>query len=455
MTEPNAAQRFAAHVAETRFADLPDAAVERAKVFILDSFGVGVAGSSAAGAAELLSAAQGWGDGAEAAVWGRTARLPAPSAALVNAYQIHCQEFDCVCEEAVLHPMATLLPAALAYAERAGGISGQDLITAVAVGVDVSCWIGIASTQALRFFRPATAGGFGAAAAVARLAGLDAEGIIRTFGIQYGQTSGTMQAHVEATPVLPMQVGFNSRAALQSADLAATGLAAPSGSIDGRFGYLPLMEGGYDLTSAWAGLGRVWQVTALSHKPFPAGRATHGAIEGVLLLRQRHGFTTEQIEEVVITVPPLTGSLISRPDIASPLPTYARLCTGYIVAKVLLNGTLDLSDYRGAALTDPATHALAARVRVDTDDNPDPNALVPQRLSVRLKNGDRHDWHCTAMLAAASRPFTRLQHLAKFRRCWQFAADTLDQAAGETLISLVDHLEDVEDVRTVSSLLEP
>ena len=230
-----------------------------------------------------------------------------------------------------------------------------------------------------------------------------------------------MQAHVEATPVLPMQVGFNSRAALQSPDLAATGLAAPSGSIDGRFGYLPLMEGGYDLTSAWAGLGRVWQVTALSHKPFPAGRATHGAIEGVLLLlRQRHGFTTEQIEEVVITVPPLTGSLISRPDIASPLPAYARLCTGYIVAKVLLNGTLDLSDYRGAALTDPATHALAARVRVDTDDNPDPNALVPQRLSVRHKNGDRHDWHCTAMLAAASRPFTRLQHLAKFRRCWQF-----------------------------------
>ena len=455
MTEPNAAQRFAAHVVQTRFSDLPEAAVERAKVFILDSLGVGVAGSSAAGAAELLSAAQRWGDGTEAAVWGRAARLPAPSAALVNAYQVHCQEFDCVCEEAVLHPMATLLPAALAYADRTGGVSGQDLITAVAVGVDVSCWIGIASTQALRFFRPATAGGFGAAAAVGRLAGLDAEGLTRAFGIQYGQTSGTMQAHVEATPVLPMQVGFNSRAALQSVDLAATGLAAPSGSIDGRFGYLPLMEGGYDLTAAWAGLGRVWQVAALSHKPYPAGRATHGAIEGVLLLRERHGFTTDQIREVVITVPPLTGSLISRPDVASPLPAYARLCTSYVVAKVLQQGALDLSDYRGAALTDPATHALATRVRVEADDNPDPNALVPQHVSVRLTDGTRHDWHCTAMLAAATRPLTRDQHLAKFRRCWQFAADRLERPAAEELIAQVDRLDEMADVRVLSSLLAP
>ena len=455
MTEPNAAKRFAAHVAGTRFADLPESVVERAKVFILDSFGVGIAGSSAAGAAELLSAAQLWGEGAEAAVWGRATRLPAPSAALLNAYQIHCQEFDCVCEEAVLHPMATLLPAALAYADRAGGVSGTDLLTAVAVGVDVSCWIGIASTQALRFFRPATAGGFGAAAAVAHLAGLDVDGVTRSFGIQYGQTSGTMQPHVEATPVLPMQVGFNSRAALQSVDLAATGLAAPSGSIDGRFGYLPLMEGGYDLTAAWAGLGRVWQVAALSHKPYPAGRATHGAIEGVLLLRERHGFTTDDIAEVVITVPPLTGSLISRPDIPAPLPAYARLCTGYVVAKVLLHDALDLSDYRGDALTDPATHALAARVRVEADANPDPNALVPQSVSVRLKDGTRHDWHCAAMLASASRPLSRDQHLAKFRRCWHFAAETLDQATGEKLIEQVDRLETITDVRDLSSLLTP
>ncbi len=452
---PNAAERFAVHVAGTNVSDIPAHAIDRAKVFILDSLGVGIAGSSAAGAAELLSAVRRWGGGHEARVWGTAIRLPAPAAALQNAYQIHCQEFDCVAELAVLHPMATLLPAAFAFAERQGGVSGRDLLAAVAVGVDVSAWIGIASTQPLRFFRPATAGGFGAAAAVARLAGLDQDGIVRTFGLQYAQTSGTMQAHVEASPVLPMQVGFNSRAALGAVDLASTGLPALRGSIDGVFGYLPLMEGGYDLDRVWPHLGKVWQVAELSHKPFPAGRATHGAIEGVLTLRARHGFAVDEIAEVVVTVPPLTSSLISRPDVPNPLPAYARLCTGYVVAKILQHGMLDLSHYRGAALTDPATHAIAASVRVEADDNPDPNALVPQTVAVRLRDGTVHVWQCAAMLASPSRPLSRDQYLAKFRRCWDFAAVPLPDRNRKRLIELVDRLEEVGDVQDIAALLTP
>ena len=138
----------------------------------------------------MLAAARGWGAGAEARVWGTAARLPAPQAALVNGFQVHCQEFDCLHEGAVVHALATLLPAALAHAERAGGVSGRALIAAVAAGVDVSCRLGLAARQGLRFFRPATAGGFGAAAALASLRGLrcrrDAG---RAFGIQYGQTA--------------------------------------------------------------------------------------------------------------------------------------------------------------------------------------------------------------------------------------------------------------------------
>jgi aconitate decarboxylase len=138
MNVPNAAELFAAHVAGVRYEDIPHVAIERAKVFILDSVGVGIAGSTAPGRRETLAAARGWGAGEEASLWGGGGKLPAPAAAMLNAFQMHCQEYDCVCESAVLHPMATLLPAALAYAEREGAISGKALLTAVAVGVDVS-----------------------------------------------------------------------------------------------------------------------------------------------------------------------------------------------------------------------------------------------------------------------------------------------------------------------------
>lgn len=452
---PNAAETFAAHVADVRRADIPSHAIERAKVFILDTLGVGIAGSSAYGADELLRASRLWGDGEGATVWGRRDRMPAPSAAFLNAFQVHCQEFDCVSEAAVLHPMATLLPAALAFAERSGGVSGDDLLAAVAVGVDVSAGLGIASTQGLRFFRPATAGGFGAAAAVARLAGMNAEMIVNVFGIQYAQTSGTMQAHAEASTVLPMQVAFNSRAAIMACDVAATGLTGPRGSVDGVYGYLPLMEGGYDLPPVLAGLGRDWQIAALSHKPFPAGRATHGAIEGLQILRREHGFAAGDVAALTVTVPPLTARLISRPDIPHPLPNYARLCTAFVVAKVLQHGTLDLSHLRGAALEDAETHRLAALVHVEANDNPDPNALAPQQVRIRLTDGRVLDWACDVMLANPARPLSLEAHLAKFRRCWDFAADALPEASREALIALVDRLEDVADVREMIGLLVP
>jgi 2-methylcitrate dehydratase PrpD len=450
-----AAERFAAHVAGTQLKDIPPAAIAQAKIFILDTLGVGIAGSSAYGAAELLQASLLWGDGAQASVWGRKDRVPAPAAALLNAFQVHCQEYDCVCEPAVLHPMAALLPAALAYAERQGGISGADLLTAVAVGVDIAAGLGIASTQGLRFFRPATAGGFGAAAAVARLAGMDAETIVNVFGIQYAQTSGTMQAHREASAVLPMQVGFNARAALMACDIAATGLTGPRGSIDGPYGYLPLMEGGFDLQPVLDGFGRDWRVAQLSHKPFPAGRATHGAIEGVQVLSSAYGFAPDDIASIDVTVPPLTARLIDRPDIPNPMQNYARLCTAFVVAKVLRHGTLDLAHLRGEALTDPETHRLAAMVHVHPDSNPDPNALAPQDVQVTLHDGRVLNWHCEAMLANPVRPLSRAAHLAKFRRCWQFAAEPLTDAAADALIGMVDGLEDLADVRSLIRLLVP
>ena len=80
---------------------------------MLDSLGVGIAGSSVDGGEGLLRIAAGWGAPA-VPVWGRPVRLSAPAAAFVNAWQMHNQEYDCLHEGAVVHAMASVLPAALA-----------------------------------------------------------------------------------------------------------------------------------------------------------------------------------------------------------------------------------------------------------------------------------------------------------------------------------------------------
>ncbi|MCW6512560.1 MmgE/PrpD family protein [Lichenifustis flavocetrariae] len=450
---PVASERFAHHVVSTRYESLPGDPIEHAKVFILDSLGVGISGSTADGAEPLLRAASRWGSGEEALVWGTGRRAPATTAALVNAFQIHCQEFDCVHEGAVLHPMATLLPAALAYAERAGGISGRELLVAVATGVDVSTTLGVASKAPLVFFRPATAGGFGAAAAVGRLAGLSERQMVHGFGIQYAQTSGTMQPHVEGSVVLPMQVAFNARAAVQSCDMVAAGIPGPIDTFEGPFGYMRVMEGQWDLEPGLTKLGREWQISQVSHKPFPSGRAGNGLIEGMMRFIAERPFAKDAIESIVVSGPPLINRLCARPDLPAPNGNYARLCAAFIGAKVLQNDRIGLEHYRGEELTDARTHELARLFSMQVDDNPDPNALVPHEVVIRAKDGAEWRWLCEAMLASPSRRLSREQHLAKFRTCCTFAAKPLANATVDRLIAAVDGLETMTDVRDLVAIL--
>jgi aconitate decarboxylase len=452
MPDVFASERFAAHVASVKFEHLPAPVIAAAKIWILDTLGVGIAGSSAAGMDAIRAASGAWGSGDDAIVWGTSLRLPAPAAAFVNGTQVHNQEFDCLHEGAVVHAMATLLPVLLAVAEREGGISGRDLIAAVVAGIDIAANLGLASTAGFRFFRPATAGGFGAVAGLSVILGLDAERIADAFGLQYGQTSGTMQPHAEGNVLLPMQIGFNALSAIRSVDLATAGVSGPRDIFEGRYGYFPLFEGSWDLEPIWGGLGRDWRVCEMSHKPWPAGRATHGGIEGILALRQQHGFTADDVRRVRVIVPPLTHRLVARPDIPASSASYARLCMAFIGAKALLTGTVGIEHCRGEALTDPATHQLALRIATEMDGNPDPNALAPQRVEVELRTGERLRWACDTMLANPARPLNREQYVRKFNRCLEFAQEP---SAGTALIDLVDQLELVEDVRALCGLLAP
>ena len=451
MTE-NPVDPLVAHVAGAGYGDMPARVVEKAKTFLLDTLGVGIAGSSGAGVEALIGTVSGWGQGDAARVWLTGERLPAHSAAIVNAYQIHCLEYDCVHEGAVVHPLATILSALIAHAERRSAMSrpvaGSDFLLALALGVDVAAVLGMAATGRIRFFRPATAGGFGAAAAIGKLEGFDAGRLKDALGILYGQTSGTLQPHAEGSMVLGLQIGFNARAALCAVDLATAGVRGPHDVLTGPYGYLRLYEGGeFDIDPVWSGLGRDWQVAQLSHKPFPSGRLTHGVIDGLGRLMAEHGFAADRIAEVVCRVPPLVDRLVGRPDVPAPAANYAKLCLTFVAGAFLARGRVDVPDFRGeAALNDPEVHALAAKVRVERDDNPDENALDPQTILVTLTDGTRHAVAVPRTFGHPEAPLDRSQNLDKFRRCAGYGRRPLSEPQVDRLIDMVDGIEHLDDV---------
>ncbi len=436
--------RFASHVADTPFDALPPEAVAATKTYLLDSLGVGMVGSIAPYAAELTGLNGGTGSAAGMArVLAQGAeRLPAAGAAFCNAYQIHNSEFDCVHEEAVVHPMAVMLGAALAHLDRTGGqASGKELLAAVATAIDLAAGIGVASKAGLRFFRPATAGGFGATMVVGRLMSFDAQTLIDACGNAYSQMGGTMQAHTEGSPLLAMQVGFNARNAVIACDMAAAGIAGPQNVLEGPFGYFNLFEGEYDLAPVVESLGQTWRITEVAHKPFPSGRATHGLVDAVLQMQREHGFAAAEVASVSADVPPLTQRLIGRPVKNDMAVGYARLCGQYAVASALMTGGLGIADFAPAAIADPARLELAGRVTITADGNPDPNALSPITVTVRLANGQEHARTLTTIYGNPANPMTREAHLDKFRTNARAAARPLTDDAIAALIAMVDDLE--------------
>ena len=383
---------------------LPPQVRADAERLLADTLAVGAAGAASPEAVKLLAAIAGWGSGSEARLLsGGTA--PAPSAAFFNGFAIHCLEWDAVHEPAVVHALSVVTAALLAASDRAGGSDPDAFLTALAIGVDIASGLGLAATGPMRFFRPATAGVIGAALAVARLDRCSAGTTADTLGLAYSFAAGTMQAHVEASVALPLQIGNAARAALCAVDLAKAGLDGPRDVLTGPFGYSALIEH-LDLSRYTP--GAPWRISEVSVKPFPSGRASHGALGA---LQDMRGL---DVESVTLYAPPLIHRLVGRAYKPGAPMSYNRLCLAFLAPLMLRDGHID------PRLTETDA-ALAGRVQVVVDENPDTNALSPQRLVMTLTNGSVIDRLIPATLGSPAAPLSAAQAAMKYKLCRELA----------------------------------
>jgi 2-methylcitrate dehydratase PrpD len=438
-----AAEILVDHALSLEWELLSPEAQQSARTFLHDTICVGVAGRNASNADKVWNTARLWCASEGSPIFGRPGiRASAPYAAYVNAFQIHAQEFDCVHEPAVAHPMATIVAALLSEAARSGPYSGANFLSALCAGVDVVATLGVAVTAPLKFFRPATAGIFGSVAALSRLRRIDREVALNAFGYALAYASGTMQAHIEGKPALALQVAGAARSAVEAVDLAAAGIEGPLGSIEGPFGYLRLFEDAFDLPPALTALGTVHRVTELSWKPFPTGRAAQGAIVALLGMMRDNGLTAPTLGKFIYRAPPLIARLVGRRPFADMTSSYARLCFPYLGAVALLCGRVGLDHFDEKNLRDPDIHALAERITVEDDGNPDPSAFVPAVALATKSDGTVLHTEVTKQFGSPSWPLTREEHFVKARACLAFGGLPYADAG---LAPIYDSFETVPD----------
>lgn len=378
---------------------LPPAVRADAERLLADTLAVGAAGATAPGAEGVRVAAAGWGGGEEARIIGLPDRLPAPSAAFVNAFQIHCLEWDAVHEPAVVHALSVVTAALLAVLDRRGGHEA-DALAALAVGVDIAAGLGLAADSPLTFFRPATAGCIGAALAVARLEGIARDRLPDVLGLAYSFCSGTMQAHAEGSIALPLQIANAARSGVMAVDLVKAGLTGPHDALEGPIGYFRLFDQG-DLSRYTRDLGQVWRISEVSVKPYPSGRASHAVLAALAELR-----TQGEIVSLEAQVTPLIARLVGRAPKQQMSPAYARLCLTILAELMIEDGRIDPRRFGNLP-------SHQHRLILTANDSPDPNALSPQRLTVHFTDGRSVTRDIPHTLGSPAAPLSAEQATAK------------------------------------------
>jgi 2-methylcitrate dehydratase PrpD len=224
--------------------------------------------------------------------------------------------------------------------------------------------------------------------------------------------------------------------------------------IDGRYGYLRLIENdAFDVERIRPLIGTEWQIARLAHKPFPSGRLTHGVVDALMQLSTRHGFAREAVAAVTGYVPPLVHRLVGRPDIPEPEANYAKLCLAYVAGAWLARGRVDVPETADAqALRDPAIHREAAKVTLVLDDNPDPNALTPQRFEVRLRDGTVHEITLPEVYGHPDVPLDAAANEEKFRRCATHGRVPLPAPQADALVAAVARVQEMADVAQLSPM---
>src|SRR3954463_8550896 len=357
---------LARHVCRTGYADLPESAVESARRDILDTFGCMLGGSGSPGIDELFAVVSRWGGLAESRVLLRGIRLPAPQAALLNAGMGHALDFDDTLDTGgSIHPGVSVLGAALAVCDSLGAVTGKELLLAVALGLDVSCRIALASTLDRGWHRTSAIGVFGAAAAAGKLLRLQPEQMLGALGIAYSHAAGNRQCILDGALTKRMQAGQAASAGVFSAVLAQTGFTGARNIFNGRFGFFELYQpNGYDPSILVRELGTAYRGEALSYKPYPCGRPLHAAIDAALAARAQLQITgCDDIAAVTIEADPAGHSDQFERGFSKRRPTQvveAQFAQPFLVATALVHGRVGISEVDG--LGDAAERALSDRI---------------------------------------------------------------------------------------------
>ena len=447
--------KFASNV---NYEDLPPDVVDRAKYFCLDFAGVTLNGSTTDSAKAVVRALDDVGRSGPSTIVGTNKRALPEYAAMANGTAFHSIEMDDVNNEASLHPGVVAFPTALAMADIAP-VSGKDFISAVVAGYDVIIRLGRALKPKEHYgrgFHPTgTCGAFGGAAVAARLLGLQGDDYTHALGIAGSQAAGSMEYLAQGAWTKRLHPGWSAHSGIWAALLARAGYSGPTTILEGRDGFLNAYSGDPDPSLVLKDLGEEYQVTRTSVKPHACCRYNQGPIDCLLEIGKSNDFQALDIEEVKIGVLSQGMRLVAEPVEAKRNPKSVvdmQFSMPFAAAVALSYGSASLNEYAIGIPDRPEVRHIMDRVQCVTDPKLDAQTpkLFPAWAEVRTSNGRTMRSELTYPKGDPENPVTWDEMRTKFNL---LSAPVISSQRQKEIISAIDSLEQMDDVRQLASLL--
>jgi len=449
------------NILNTDYHKLPAEAVLAAKRSILDTLGTTLAGSTSEGIDMVHELIHDWGGKKESTLIAFGEKVPALNAAFINATMGHARDYDDSHFLAVAHSGVCVLPAALAVAERRGKTSGKELITAVALGIDLMNRLGISvglKSAAHGWHNTSVWGIFGATAACGKILKLNEEKLINAIGIAYSQASGTAQCMRDGALTKRMQPGFAAKAAVLSSLLAEKGYTGSRDSLEGESGLFRVYHGGkYDRTLLVAELGKYFEVCNLKFKAYPSCGLTHNAITAALELVNQYQIKPEDVDKITVAVGESVYSMVCLPletKQRPPVIVHAQFSLPYSVARAFVYRKVCLNDFTPDAIRDPAVLEISRKIEPK---------LVPELtrqkgfdsviLEVQTLGGKKYSKRVDVLKGSLDDPITNEELAEKFKDCASHSVKPIKKQNIDKAAELILNIDTVDDIRDVVSLI--
>jgi 2-methylcitrate dehydratase PrpD len=455
-------QYVAEFIARTKFDDLPADVVALGKKSILDGVGLALSGAVARSGElvrkhlETLHLAPG-----AATIIGADRKVAPRFAAFANGVGIHADDYDdtqlAVAPDRVYglltHPTAPALPAALAVGEMKRA-SGKDVMLAYHLGVEVECKIAEAIDPRhyqTGFHATATCGTFAAAAAAAKLMGLNVEATQRALSIAGSQSAGLRENF--GTMTKPFHAGRSSESGVAAAQFAELGWTATDKILEAPRGFFRAAGGGYDLAAIHQKLGTPWTFAdpGISIKPYPSGSLTHPGMTEMLRLIREHKIQASRVRRVRVgTNSNMPNALIHhRPHDE----LQAKFSMEFCMAILLLEGRAGLKEFTDEVVNRPDVKAMIEKVDFVIDDFAEKAGYhkMTTIIDIELADGRKISGHADFGKGSPADPMSYDEVAGKFLENADFAG--MRKSNADEIVDLVRKMETLSSIELLTGKL--